>query len=48
MALDYVVGLGQQLDMGLSLGTRYGDGNHTYTDTVADSLGTGILCSSPF
>lgn len=49
VALDYVVGLGYQLDMGLSAGVRYDGGiSHTYKDAAANSLGTGNLRSSTF
>ena len=47
VALDYVVGLGYQLPVGLSLGVRYDGGiSHTYKDAAANSLGTGNLRSS--
>jgi hypothetical protein len=49
VAIDYVVGLGYELPMGLSLGVRYDGGiSHTYKDTAANGLGTGNLRSSTF
>ena len=49
VALDYVVGLGYQLPVGLSLGVRYDGGiSHTYKDAAANNLGTGNLRSSTF
>ncbi|MDB5269475.1 MAG: hypothetical protein JWP58_2515 [Hymenobacter sp.] len=49
VALDYVVGLGYELPVGLSLGVRYDGGiSHTYKDTAANSLGTGSLRASTF
>lgn len=49
VAFNYVVGLGYQLPVGLSLGVRYDGGiSHTYKDTAANNLGTGNLRSSTF
>ena len=49
VTLNYVVGLGYQLPVGLSLGVRYDGGiSHTYKDTAGNSLGTGNLRSSTF
>lgn len=49
VAFDYVVGLGYELPVGLSLGVRYDGGiSHTYKDTAANGLGTGSLRSSTF
>ncbi|GAB3858345.1 hypothetical protein GCM10028822_33170 [Hymenobacter terrigena] len=49
VALDYVVGLGYELPVGLSLGVRYDGGiSHTYKDAASNGLGTGNLRSSTF
>jgi hypothetical protein len=49
VAFDYVVGLGYELPVGLSLGVRYDGGiSHTYKDTAANGLGAGNLRSSTF
>jgi hypothetical protein len=49
VALDYVVGLGYELDMGLSLSVRYDGGiSHAYKDAAANNLGTGNLRSNTF
>ncbi|GAB2855889.1 porin family protein [Hymenobacter ruber] len=49
VALDYVVGLGYELPVGLSLGVRYDGGiSHTFKDAAGDGLGTGNLRTSTF
>lgn len=49
VSLNYIVGLGYQLPVGLSLGVRYDGGiSHTYKDAAANSLGAGNLRASTF
>ncbi len=49
VVLDYVVGLGYQLNHGPSIGIRYdGGATNTYKDTASNGLGTGKLKNSTF
>jgi len=49
VALDYVVGLGYQLNHGPSIGIRYGGGaTNTFKSAAANGLGGGGLKNNTF